>query len=164
MPPRTEMLWEDKSRTRYTPLCSRRGGGRQALSLRRRPTGGRGPRRWTDWWQQVKTAVRPLEVVIGGELPEHADQMSLVEDDDVVQALSPQGPYHSLRDGVGLRRPVRSSDPNNTNRCKLGVEVLAVDIVAIVDQVHRLAVPGRRIDQLLPRARRRWDWPLRSGT
>ena len=25
----------------------------------------------------------PVEVVIGGELPEHADQMSLVKDDDV---------------------------------------------------------------------------------
>ena len=34
----------------------------------------------------------PVEVVVGGKLPEDADQMSLVEDDDVVQALSAEGP------------------------------------------------------------------------
>ncbi len=76
--------------------------------------------------------------------------MALVEDDDVVQALSPQGPRQSLRDRIGLRRPIRSPDPNHAKSGEPGVEVLAVDVVTVVDQVDRLSAPGSGIDQLLP--------------
>src|SRR5712692_9835426 len=100
--------------------------------------------------RKFKTAVWPIEVVIGCKLPEHSYQVALVEDNDVVQAFSPQGPRQSLRDRVGLRRPIRSPDPNHAKSGEPGVEVFAVDVVAVVDQVARLSAPGSCIDQLLP--------------
>ncbi len=49
----------------------------------------------------MKTAVWPNQVVTGGKLPQHSDQMARVEDDDVVQELSSQGPRQSLGDRIG---------------------------------------------------------------
>jgi hypothetical protein len=68
----------------------------------------------------------------------------------VVQALSPQGPHQSLGDPVGLRCPIRSPNPNDAKSGEPGVDVLPVDVVSIVDQVDRLAIPRSCIDQLLP--------------
>jgi hypothetical protein len=101
--------------------------------------------------------VWPIEVVIGGKLPEYPEQMALVEDDDVVQAFSADGAHQSLRDRVGLRRPIRRPDPNYAQLGEPIIEVLAVDVVSVVNQVDRLAIPGSCMDQLLPD-------PCRSGT
>ena len=48
--------------------------------------------------------MRTLLVVILDEFCQYGPKMLLVQDDDVVKALSAQSPDHSLGDGVHLRR------------------------------------------------------------
>ena len=48
--------------------------------------------------------MRPFTVVVPHEFCQHRPKMLLVQDDDMVKTLSAQGPDHSLRDGVHLRR------------------------------------------------------------
>jgi len=43
-------------------------------------------------------------VVILDEFGQHGPKMLLIEDDEMVKALSAQSPDHSLGDGVHLRR------------------------------------------------------------
>jgi len=101
--------------------------------------------------------VGPIAVIVSSKIRQHSDEMSLIENNDVVQALSPKGPHQSLCDRIGLRRPIRSPDSDHAQSRKSGVEVLPVDVVSVVDQVYGLAIPRRCIDQLLPD-------PCRTGT
>ena len=63
--------------------------------------------RWTHFQLrglQAKRPMRPLLVVILDKFCQYGPKMLLVQDDDVVKALSAQGPDHSFRDGIHLRR------------------------------------------------------------
>ena len=51
---------------------------------------------------EAQCAVRPRTIVVGCVLPQNPSQVLLIDDDDMVQALSAQGAYHSFRHGVGL--------------------------------------------------------------
>ena len=46
----------------------------------------------------------PLGVVVADILPQQCDEVPLVEHDEMVEAVSPQGPNNSLRDGIRMSR------------------------------------------------------------
>ena len=76
--------------------------------------------------------------------------MPFVDGDDVIEALAPERPDHTLGDGVGVRRAHRSQnrlDPDPSSACD---EVPAIATVAVSDQEPWLLTPGGRLDHLLP--------------
>jgi len=54
--------------------------------------------------------MRPLLVVVRHEFTQDGHKVLLVQNDDVVETLSPQGADHSLRNGVRLWRVDRGGD------------------------------------------------------
>jgi hypothetical protein len=55
--------------------------------------------------------MRPTIVVVADILPQNGPKMPLVDDDQVIQALSAECAYHAFGDGVRLGSPDRSA-PN----------------------------------------------------
>ena len=53
---------------------------------------------------QLQRAVRPVAVVVPDVLGQDRAQVPLVNRDDVVEAVAPEGADHPLGDGVGLKR------------------------------------------------------------
>lgn len=68
--------------------------------------------------------MRPRVVVVGHVLAQHAPQVSLIDDDDVIETLSTQGPYQPFCYGVGLGRPHRREDGLEAEPCCLWDETL----------------------------------------
>src|SRR5437588_1007420 len=99
---------------------------------------------------QPERAMRTLLVVVRDEFPKHRQQVALVEDDHVVETLSPEYADDAFDDRVRTRRSNGCSDGIDTDPSGLLVEVGAIDRVPIAEQVPRLIAPGRRLDQLTP--------------
>jgi len=59
-------------------------------------------RRHRYWALEGKCPVRAITVVVSGELPEDGQEVSLVDDDDMVQAFPSNGPDDPFRDRVGV--------------------------------------------------------------
>jgi hypothetical protein len=59
---------------------------------------------------QREAPVGAVAVVVLGELDEDGPQMSLVDDDQVIKAVSADRANEPLRDGIRTRRPERCSD------------------------------------------------------
>src|SRR5439155_24874445 len=76
--------------------------------------------------------------------------MLLVEDDEMVETLSAQGPDHSLRDSVGLWRVDRRGDCVDADTPSAVPKIAAIDDVAIAEQMAWLPSPGRILDDLPP--------------
>ncbi len=74
--------------------------------------GGAGPRPRLPAARRIEAerAVRSCRIVVIDALVQHAREMSLVEHDQVVQALSTQRPDHSLCHRVRVRSADRSQD------------------------------------------------------
>src|SRR6266568_4870546 len=72
----------------------------------------------------------------------------------MVEALGPNRPHDPFGYGVRFRRPWRGAQPGDTQAGQLALEVTAIDGISIVDEVVRLPVPGRRLQELLPDPRR----------
>src|ERR1035437_3043620 len=94
--------------------------------------------------------VRPFMVVITDELPEDRAQALLVDDDQVVEALGPEGSPHPLADGVRPRASERCSHSGAAHPGETGIDVAPVDGIAIVDEMSGLPTPGRRLQELAP--------------
>jgi hypothetical protein len=94
--------------------------------------------------------MRTSVVVIVDELRHDSYQVALVDHNQVIHALDANRPHHPFGDRVGVWGPTRSLDSDDAHGSGPRVEVPAVDRVAIVDQVRRLASPRRGIDQLPP--------------
>jgi hypothetical protein len=92
---------------------------------------------------------------VGDELSEHRAEVRLVERDQVVEALVPEGPHHPPGDGVGPWRPYGREDGLDTRSLRPGGEVAPVDRIPIPHEVPRPAAPGGGLDQLAPDPRRR---------
>ena len=74
-------------------------------------------------------------MVIVGRVPrEHGPQVRLVDDEQVVQALLPEGADDALRDGVGIRRPGRRPDDSEAFRGEDRIEAGRELAVAIPDE------------------------------
>src|SRR6266581_5242618 len=95
--------------------------------------------------------MRPLLVVVLHEFCQHGPKMLLVEDDEMVETLSAQGPDHSLRDGVGLWRVNGRGDRVDADTPSALPKIPAIDGVPIAEEMAWFLVPGRRgLDDLPP--------------
>src|SRR6266702_8845540 len=72
----------------------------------------------------------------------------------MVEALGPNRPHDPFGYGVRFRRPWWGAQPGDTQAGQLALEVTAISGISIVDEVVRLPVPGRRLQELLPDPRR----------
>ena len=94
--------------------------------------------------------MRTIAVVVVDELGQNLVQVGLADGNHVVKALLTDCPDPALGDRVGAGRPKRSPQtPDIDRECALA-EGGAPDTVTVVDQISRLAVPGRGLDQLPP--------------
>ena len=100
--------------------------------------------------------MRPLLVVELHELGQHGPKMLLVEDDEMVETLSAQGPDRSLRDGVGLWRVDRRGDGVDADTSSARPKSAAVDGVAIAEEMSWFLAPGRGLNDLPPYPGCRW--------
>jgi len=58
---------------------------------------------------QGQAPVWPIAIVIRHELAKDRSELLLVQHDQVVETLPPEGPHHALGDGIRLWRPARES-------------------------------------------------------
>ncbi len=82
--------------------------------------------------------MRSHPVVVTDVFMENAPQVALVEDDDVVQALTAQRSDHPLREGVRVGRPHRREHRLDSHTGRLWDEVPAVAAVPVSNQEARL--------------------------
>ena len=94
--------------------------------------------------------MRTICVVVGDKLAQNHAQVRLVQDDEVVEALAPQRPNHPLRHSVRAWGPDRRQQCLGSERLSPPGERRPISAVAISDEVLRLDIPGRRLDELLP--------------
>ena len=93
--------------------------------------------------------VRAPQVEKGDVLTSKPGQMMVVEDEDVVEHLAPEGTGESLGDGVHVGRPDRRLDDANGGPFRSTVESLTELVVTIPDQEpRRVAVHGDVADLL----------------
>ena len=90
-------------------------------------------------------AVVVLEVSL-----QDASQVLLSEDDDVVQALAPNGADQALTRWIVPRRARRGQDLLDSHRTHATNEGRAIDLVSVSDQRVRRRVLGEGVGQLLP--------------
>jgi len=94
--------------------------------------------------------MRSVAIVVVGELGQDHPQVSFVDHDQVVEAFGPNGPHDPLGHSVRVRRAWRGPHPADAQTRQLPVELTAVDGIPVVDEVFRLAAPGRRLQELVP--------------
>src|SRR6266487_4510379 len=99
---------------------------------------------------QSERPMRTLLVVILDKFCQYGPKMLLVQDDDVVKALSAQGPDHSFRDGIRHWRVDRSGDSVDADALGALSEVAAIDGIPIVEQMAWFLAPRRGRDDLPP--------------
>src|SRR6516225_4992761 len=99
-------------------------------------------------------SMRAPVVEIADILGQHLLQMTLIEDENVVQALAPDGSHPALSDGVGSRRSDWRANLGNTNIAHPAIECGTVSAVAVMNEKSwRLAIPSAAFDHLLSRPR-----------
>src|SRR5450631_177954 len=76
-------------------------------------------------------------------------EMALTEDDDVVETFPPHGSYQAFSKWILPRRSRRGKDFVDAEAVDATAELVAVDAVAVPDQVLGRRVFGERLDDLL---------------
>src|SRR3954454_16502546 len=97
---------------------------------------------------------RPVEV--RQVLLEHTSQVSLIHDQDVVQAVSANTPHQSLADCIRTGSSEWRSKHLNACPESDGVEVCAIPGIIIANEVVWSFTKGRRLTQLLSDPLVRW--------
>ena len=100
--------------------------------------------------------MRSPVVVVGLVPPQHGAEVPLVDDDQLIQALSAECAYHAFGDGVRLGGPDRGEYGFDAQPSCPCIEAPTVAAVAVADEKLRLLTPRRGLNQLLPD-------PLRPG-
>ena len=77
--------------------------------------------------------MRALRVVVGDELAQNRVQMPLIQDDDVIEALAPQGADDSLGDSIRARGSDRSEQGCSPERLGTPDKLRAVGAVTVPD-------------------------------
>src|SRR5215831_14056921 len=96
--------------------------------------------------------MRAPVVEIADTLGQDPLQMALIEDENMVQALGPDGSHPALGYGVGSRRSEWRANLGNTNIAHPTMECGAVTAVAVMNEKSwRLAIPSAAFDHLLSR-------------
>ena len=94
--------------------------------------------------------MRPTIVVVAGILLQNGAKMPLVDDDQMIQALSSKSAYHSFGDGVRLGSPDRGEYGFDAQPGCPWIEAPTIAAVSVADEVLRLLAPGCGFDQLPP--------------
>ena len=107
-------------------------------------------------------------VVIGHIRKEEVTQVSFAEEDDMVKAFLPDRPNQSFRMAVLPWRSRRGGPITNAHGAKPPFEYLAVDTVAIAEDVSRHWLPAAGLGKLprdpLGRRMRRHAQPLHMAS
>ena len=85
---------------------------------------------------------RPTIVVVADILPQNGPKMPLVDDDQVIQALSAECAYHSFGDRVRLGCPDRGEYGFDTQPSCPCIDAPTLAAVAIPYEELRLLTPG----------------------
>lgn len=83
--------------------------------------------------------MKSFEIVVPLELTSKDSEMSLAEDDEVIEALVPDSPHKSLRVGIAVRAARRNRDALDVARFQQLGPRLRIQWVSVVDQVARVA-------------------------
>ena len=116
---------------------------------------------WLNWPVHRTIVVQPLMgprlVIILKVSLQNTSEMTLIEYDNVVDALSAYGFDQPLRVGILPRRLGSRYNLFETDGADSPHEVLAVNAIAVAQQVLRRGIIGKRLDDLLtsPARRRR---------
>jgi len=94
--------------------------------------------------------MRPVTVVVPHEFGQHRPQVLFVQHDDVVQTFSTECSDDTFGDRVRTWRSNGRCDAVDSHLSGSLAEIVAVDSVAIAQQVPRLLAPGCCVDQLTP--------------
>ena len=90
----------------------------------------------------------PGMVVVDDVLTYEAQEVALVQNDDVVEALVPEGFNHALRYPVRLWATKRAEHGRDPYRPRPNSEGSAETGITVSNQIQRLVSPGRCLDQL----------------
>ncbi len=83
-------------------------------------------------------------------------RLPLAQHDQVVETLPPEGPHHTLGDGIRPRCHHWRADPACAKPPDPRVEVDAIDPIAVMNQIARLLAVRGGVEQLLPDPGHRW--------
>ncbi len=97
----------------------------------------------------VESEVRARGVVVAEVAAQTLSQVSLVEDDDVVEDLAADAANHAFDEGVLPRRARRGENLGDADPFHASPELVAVDAIAIAEEVAGRRVIGERLDDLL---------------
>ena len=89
-------------------------------------------------------------VVVVDVLGEDASEVTLDQDDHVIEALSSDGADHTLGDGIRLGRSERRDDRRDAETAQVPIEVTTKAGVPVADEVAGLLSPGCGGDDLTP--------------
>ena len=101
----------------------------------------------------VQRQVRPPLVIIGQELPERASKRPLVQDDHVIETLSPWGPDQAFDERILPRAACRRRDFLSATTLQQPPEGGSVTAIAVAQEVRRCRVVWKRFSDLLTRPR-----------
>ena len=93
-------------------------------------------------------------MVVAQVLLEYPLEVSLIEDDHMVEALSSDRPDHPLDIWVLPRRPSCGSDLLDAHRRDSTSEIEAVDSISVPDEISRCSIPWKSFYYLLTGPRR----------
>ncbi len=94
--------------------------------------------------------MRPVAIVVVGELGQCGVQVALIDHDQVIEALPPEGPHHPVGDRILIRCHHRHADAADAQPSGPIAEVGPENAIPIMEQVSRLAAGPRGVEQLLP--------------
>jgi len=127
-------------------------------------------------WQRLRgrllePLVRTRLVEVGHVLPEHAGEVALAEDQDVIQALAPYAPQEALAHRIRPWRTIGRSHDRDATRRRHPREGRPESAVVVVDEIPRALVERGRLAELLrdpgvrrvPRHAHMDDAPGRQG-
>ena len=93
--------------------------------------------------------VRPRGGEVGDVLPQHASQVRLAQDEDVVEAPAPHAPEEALAGGVRPRCPDRGAHDRDPTAGRDAGERRPVLGVIVAGEVAGMPPEGRGLAQLL---------------
>jgi len=97
----------------------------------------------------VEREVRASPMIVADVAGQDATQVSLPEDEDMIQALAPDRADAPLREGILPRAVRRGKDFLDTHPLHAVPKLLAVDLVAVAEEIGRGGVVGEGVDDLL---------------
>jgi hypothetical protein len=100
--------------------------------------------------------MRSVAIVIGNEFADSRAKVPLVDRNDKVQTLAPDGSDDSFAKGVCGRRPDRSPEGADTEISQSQIDSVREGSVAVVDHESVWVVVGKKLAELLNRPFRGW--------